>query len=260
MRRIGLFAGLVLLSACGNMLNPEGKTATPAPSPLPSGVANVNASDEQLAPGRYARFDFSPRVTFEVEGPWYAVNATNVFRGAFFDIQQEPGVAEPTGPPAPDSTDVIAVQFARPDSVYGADGTQVPTDAADAVAILETNPDITVVETDTSRWAASRAARSRSRTPATRPPSLHGPAPGTLAINPDRRLWIAFFDTDEGLLAIMVGGSIEGWDEALATAEPGARVGRDRAVGSAALRRAVGTRPHRRGTRPRGRRGRAARG
>ena len=44
--------------------------------------------------------------------------------------------------------------------------------------------------------------------------------PGTIAINPERRLWIAFFDTDEGLLAIMVGGSVERWDEALATAEP----------------------------------------
>jgi hypothetical protein len=31
---------------------------------------------------------------------------------------------------------------------------------------------------------------------------------------------MAFFDTDEGLLAVMIGGSIEKWDEALAAAEP----------------------------------------
>jgi hypothetical protein len=31
---------------------------------------------------------------------------------------------------------------------------------------------------------------------------------------------MAFFDTDEGLLSIMVGGSIDQWEEALATAEP----------------------------------------
>ena len=43
---------------------------------------------------------------------------------------------------------------------------------------------------------------------------------GVIAINPDRRLWIAFFDTDQGLLAIIIGGSIDQWDEALATAEP----------------------------------------
>ena len=44
--------------------------------------------------------------------------------------------------------------------------------------------------------------------------------PGVIAINPERRLWIAFFDTDQGLLSIMVGGSTDQWDEALATAEP----------------------------------------
>jgi hypothetical protein len=44
--------------------------------------------------------------------------------------------------------------------------------------------------------------------------------PGPLGIDPDRRLWIAFFDTDDGLLAILVGGSVERWDEALAAAEP----------------------------------------
>ena len=44
--------------------------------------------------------------------------------------------------------------------------------------------------------------------------------PGLLGIDPGRRLWIAFFDTDAGLLAIMVGGSTERWDEALSAAEP----------------------------------------
>jgi hypothetical protein len=44
--------------------------------------------------------------------------------------------------------------------------------------------------------------------------------PGPLSILPGRRLWIAFFDTPTGLLAIMVGGSVATWDEALAAAEP----------------------------------------
>ena len=44
--------------------------------------------------------------------------------------------------------------------------------------------------------------------------------PGPLGIDPGRRLWIAFFDTPDGLLAIMVGGSVAHWDEALAAAEP----------------------------------------
>ena len=43
---------------------------------------------------------------------------------------------------------------------------------------------------------------------------------GDLSIDPDRRLWIAFFDTGDGVLAIMVGGSAERWEEALLAAEP----------------------------------------
>ena len=136
MRRLIPLAGVLLLTACGNMLNPEGKTATPSPSPLPSGVANIVASDEALPPGRYARHDFAPRVTFDLEGPWFG---RQVYEG-FFDIQQ--GDA--------DSPDVVAVQFGRPIAIYGADGAEEPTDAADAAAILETNPDLVIVETSTS--------------------------------------------------------------------------------------------------------------
>jgi hypothetical protein len=41
-----------------------------------------------------------------------------------------------------------------------------------------------------------------------------------LSIGPERRLWVAFADSDDGLLAILVGGSVERWEEALAAAEP----------------------------------------
>ena len=34
--------------------------------------------------------------------------------------------------------------------------------------------------------------------------------PGPLGIDPGRRLWIAFLDTPDGLMAVMVGGSIGG--------------------------------------------------
>jgi hypothetical protein len=220
MRRIALLGLMALLAACGNMLNPEGRTATPTPSPLPSGVANLNASDEQLPPGRYTRRDFAPLVTFEVDGSWFAVNADRRFRGAFFDIQQEPGVAEPTGPPAGDSLHVIAIQFARPDALYGADGSEAPSDAADAAAILESNPDLAVVETSTSLMGGLDGSQITVENTGTGTPNLMDLPPGTIALNPERRMWIAFFDTDAGLLAIMVGGSIERWDEALAAAEP----------------------------------------
>jgi hypothetical protein len=50
--------------------------------------------------------------------------------------------------------------------------------------------------------------------------SIMSVPPGPLMLSPDRRLWISFLDTSEGLLAILVGGSVARWDEALATAEP----------------------------------------
>jgi hypothetical protein len=48
---------------------------------------------------------------------------------------------------------------------------------------------------------------------------LHG-LPGALSIDEGRRLWIAFFDAGDGVLAIMVGGSAGTWEEALLAAEP----------------------------------------
>jgi hypothetical protein len=43
---------------------------------------------------------------------------------------------------------------------------------------------------------------------------------GTLSIDPGRKLWISLFDTADGLLAVMVGGSVAGWERALTIAEP----------------------------------------
>jgi hypothetical protein len=207
MRRIGLLSIAVLMAGCGNMLNPEGRTATPSPSPLPSGVGNINDTGEgTLAPGRYTRHDFAPRVTFEIDDQW---SGRQIFEG-YFTIQQG----------NEDDPHVIAVQFARPLALVGADGEQEPADAAEAAAILGTNPDIEVVETSTSDMGGLEGSQitvengGDEATPFMRLPR------GVIALDAGRRLWIAFFDTDQGLLAIMVGGSIDQWDDALATAEP----------------------------------------
>ena len=48
---------------------------------------------------------------------------------------------------------------------------------------------------------------------------LHAPCP--VAISPQRRLWVSFFDVPgDGVLAVMVGGSVARWDKSLAAAEP----------------------------------------
>ena len=44
--------------------------------------------------------------------------------------------------------------------------------------------------------------------------------PGPLGIDPGRRLWVAFLDTPDGLMAVMVGGSVAEWQEAMDAAEP----------------------------------------
>jgi hypothetical protein len=208
MRRIALLAGVaLLLAACGNMLNPEGRTATPSPSPLPSGVANINDTGaDTLAPGRYTRHDFAPRVIFEIGEQWFGRQVLD----GYFTIQQ--GDA--------DDPNVIAVQFARPTTLGGADGRTEPADAADAVAILETNPDLEVVETSSSQMGGLEGSQVTIENTGDDAVEFMGLPPGFIGLDPDRRLWIAFFDTDEGLLAIMVGGSIDGFEEALAAAEP----------------------------------------
>ncbi len=203
MRNLILIVAVVALAGCG--LNPSGKTASPSPSPLPSGVTNLQPSDEPLAPGRYAARLFEPRVIFEADGPWVAVQMVD----GFFDIQQDV-----------DSPDVIAVQFARPTAIHGADGPQEPTDAADAVALIGDNPDLDVVETDTSRIGGLDASRVMIENTGDERANFMGLPPGTIALPPERRIWIAFFDTDDGLLAIMISGSIERWDDALTAAEP----------------------------------------
>lgn len=164
------------------------------------------ASSEPLPPGRYTRTGFRPPVTFEVDGPWFGVQ---LFDG-FFDVQQDVG-----------TPDVIAVQFATPDALYGADGVAVElTDPGTAASILLENPGLTVVETSASRIGGLEGHQVTVENAGAIDAQVMRVPPGPLTILPGRRLWIAFFDTPDGILAIMVGGSVAAWDDALLTAEP----------------------------------------
>jgi hypothetical protein len=113
------------------------------------------------------------------------------------------------------------VQFAKPTAVYGATAAgEIPETHADAVAILATNPALTVVETSESRIGGLAGSQVTVENSGEGRASVMSVPPGPLGIDPGRRLWIAFFDADAGLLAIMVGGSIATWERALAAAEP----------------------------------------
>jgi hypothetical protein len=168
-------------------------------------VADLIDTGQPLAAGRYTRSGLEPRIELELDGSWQAVQ---LFEG-FFDVQQDVG-----------TPDVIAVQFAKPDRIDGADGSVEPADAAEAVELVSANPNLTVIERSGSRIGGLSGHQVTVANEGEAHARIMLVPPGPLGIDPGRRLWIAFFDTDAGLLAIMVGGSTARWDEALAAAEP----------------------------------------
>ena len=168
-------------------------------------VADLIDTGQPLDAGRYTRSGFEPRIELELDGTWQAVQ---LFDG-FFDVQQDVG-----------TPDVIAVQFARPGRIDGADGSAEPADAAEAVELVSANPALTVLESSDSRIGGLSGHQVTVANEGAAHARILLVPPGPLGIDPDRRLWIAFFDTDAGLLAIMVGGSTERWGETLEAAEP----------------------------------------
>jgi hypothetical protein len=116
---------------------------------------------------------------------------------------------------------VIAVQFARPIGVFGAGSSSEPAPRAEgAVALLGANPGLSVIESSESRIGGLTGSQVTVENAGDAHAQVMQVPPGALGIDPGRRLWIAFFDTPDDLLAIMVGGSVARWDDALAAAEP----------------------------------------
>jgi len=186
----------------------EPAAASPAPSSTEIAALEVSGSPGELAPGRYTRQGFEPRITFELDGPWHAVNA---FSG-FFDVQQDVG-----------SPDVIAVQFGLPSEVDAGPRHATPmTTAEAAVETLKSNSRLVIVESGPSQIGGLTGFQVTVENPtaAAGDTPIMRVTPGVLNISPGRRLWCAFFDIPDGVLAIMVGGSVARWDEALLTAEP----------------------------------------
>ena len=170
------------------------------PSPSES-IITLGAPGEELGPGRYTREGFEPRITFAVGDGWTAEQATS----GFFDIQDAPG-----------SLDVVAVQFAN---VVG------DASADNVIAEIEANPQLSVSDpesVDIGGLEGTRVVVETTDPPETEPP-LFRPvlviAAGPLSIASGRRLQVNLFDTPNGVLAILVGGSIAEWDRALQASE-----------------------------------------
>ena len=127
----------------------------------------------------------------------------------FFDVQQDQG-----------TPDVVAVQFARVLGMVGAAGSIEPaTTAAAATAALHANPGVEVIEESASRIGGLDGIVVTVENRGQETAGIMNVSPGRLAIDPERRLWIALFDTPDGLLAVMVGGSVAQWHRALGLAE-----------------------------------------
>jgi hypothetical protein len=203
---------LFVVGACGSTLPtaietaPGTSQASTAPASGSAAAGPLEIRGGELAPGTYTRTGFEPQITFDLEEGWQGVQNTS----GFFDVQQDP-----------DTPDVIAVQFGNADAVFGKDGTAVEIDqAADATPIIRDNPGLTVLGESASRMSGLDGFTIEVENAADGDvPVLRVPA-GPLAISPERRLWVSFFDTPNGVLAVMVGGSVARWEDSLAIAEP----------------------------------------
>ena len=168
-------------------------------------MTELRSTTDPLPPGDYTRSAFTPPVSFTLTEGWRAVQ---LFDG-FFDVQQDVG-----------SPDVIAVQFARPSTVYGAGGQGVePATAAEAADALRSNAAFEVLGDNEAQVGGLSGHVIEIENAGDAHATVMVVPPGPLGIDPGRRLWVAFLDSPDGLLAVMVGGSVAKWQEALDAAE-----------------------------------------
>ncbi len=203
-RIVGIGLSLVVFACSAPGPQPE-FTTVPSSETTTVNVTELEATPEPLRPGAYVRSSFEPPITISLDDGWRAVQ---LFDG-FFDVQQRVG-----------APDVIAVQFARPLSIVGTDGDGLPQSSEAAVERVRTNPGLTVVESSSSLIGGNSGHQITVENSGAEHALIFEVSVGPVGIDPARRLWMAFFDTDAGLLAIMVGGATDSWEEALAAAEP----------------------------------------
>jgi hypothetical protein len=213
-RSLTLVLVVTLLTACGqatpSVSSPASGPASPSPGPSSSGqgspATELTAGSAALVPGRYTRASFEPRIEFELDEGWFV----GTLGSGFFDVQQQQR-----------TPDVIAVQFANVTGVVRGAGEPTEPGTADAVATaIAENPALTVLGQSDSRLGGLSGVTVEVENAGTAHASILDVPPGRLGIDPERRLWISVFDTPDGVLAVMVGGSVDDWDHALAVAEP----------------------------------------
>lgn len=178
------------------------------PTTTPEGIAAMELTvTPSLPAGRYTRSDFEPRITFQVDDPKWG--GWQVLDG-FFDVQQDHG-----------SPDVIAVQFGLASIVYGRGEESIAvSSASQAAAALKQNDGLVIAESSTPSIDGHSGFQVTVENHRELNAAIIDVGPGTLSILPDRKLQVAFFDTPDGVLAILVGGSTAKWTQALSAAKP----------------------------------------
>lgn len=210
-----LVVSLACLAGCqdGTATTPPPATPTPepivtpaAPPPTSPVADRFNAREEPYEPGRYTRGQFVPRVTFEVGRDWVAVEAA----ARFWRI----------GLGGKDDPEAVALMFARPDGIYRGPGQLVAPGTAQAAAdAIAANPSVEVLGSSESLMSGLSGLVLELESAGAEAQVLHVP-PGALTLSPGSRMWVALFDTPEGLVAVLVQGSADDWDAVLETAEP----------------------------------------
>jgi len=186
---------------------PSDSSSATADASLPAeALIELRSTTEPLPPGDYVRSSFMPPIALTLTEGWRAVQ---LFDG-FFDVQQMVG-----------SPNVIAVQFARPSTVYGTGGQAVePSTAAEAAEALRGNEAFEVFGDSQARLGGMEGRVIEIENAGDAHATVMVVPPGPLGIDPGRRLWVAFLDTPDGLLTVMVGGSVAEWQAAMDAAEP----------------------------------------
>lgn len=209
-RLIGSSLALLLVACAAPAPSPSTPTAaetadaaTPEASSEGDDVAELPAPHSEIPPGTYTRSAFAPRVTFELGPGWTAEQLA----AGFFDVEQDAG-----------SVDVIAVQFGQ---VVGHDSAE---EAAAAVAanvnlVVQAGPEEVVL----GGQEGIQLTVDTVDPPETQPPVFRqviSVAAGPLSIASGRRLQLTFVDTEDGLLTVLVGGSIRSWEATLEAVSP----------------------------------------
>lgn len=209
-RLIGSSLALLLVACAAPAPSPSTPTAaetadaaTPEASSEGDDVAELPAPRSEIPPGTYTRSAFAPRVTFELGPGWTAEQLA----AGFFDVEQDAG-----------SVDVIAVQFGQ---VVGHDSAE---EAAAAVAanvnlVVQAGPEEVVL----GGQEGIQLTVDTVDPPETQPPVFRqviSVAAGPLSIASGRRLQLTFVDTEDGLLTVLVGGSIRSWEATLEAVSP----------------------------------------